>query len=173
MTNDARTRPGYFGRFGGRYVAATLLNALEELDAAFNEAMADPAFHTEYHALLRDYAGRPSPLYLARRLSERVGCKVYLKREDLNHTGAHKINNTIGQGLLARRMSKQRIIAETGAGQHGVATATVAAARAPLPGVHGRRGRAPPGPQRLPHEASGRGGRAGGGSAGHPQGRLR
>jgi len=127
MTNDARTRPGYFGRFGGRYVAATLLNALEELDAAFNEAMADPAFHTEYHALLRDYAGRPSPLYLARRLSERVGCKVYLKREDLNHTGAHKINNTIGQGLLARRMSKQRIIAETGAGQHGVATATVAA----------------------------------------------
>ncbi len=127
-TQDARPpRPGYFGRFGGRYVAATLLNALEELAAAFYEAMADPAFHEEYHAILRDYAGRPSPLYLARRLSERVGCKVYLKREDLNHTGAHKINNTVGQGLLARRMGKSRIIAETGAGQHGVATATVAA----------------------------------------------
>ncbi len=127
MTTQTQSRPGYFGRFGGRYVAATLLNALEELEAAFNQAMADPAFHTEYHALLHDYAGRPSPLYLARRLSERVGCKVYLKREDLNHTGAHKINNTIGQGLLARRMGKQRVIAETGAGQHGVATATVAA----------------------------------------------
>jgi len=127
MATDDRTRPGYFGRYGGRYVAATLLNALEELEAAFNAAMDDPAFHEEYHAILRDYAGRPSPLYLAGRLSEHVGAKVYLKREDLNHTGAHKINNTIGQGLLARRMGKRRIIAETGAGQHGVATATVAA----------------------------------------------
>ncbi len=127
MATDERTRPGYFGRYGGRYVAATLLNALEELEAAFNAAMDDPAFHEEYHAILRDYAGRPSPLYPAGRLSERVGAKVYLKREDLNHTGAHKINNTVGQGLLARRMGKRRIIAETGAGQHGVATATVAA----------------------------------------------
>jgi len=108
-------------------VAATLLNALEELEAAFNAAMDDPGFHEEYHTILRDYAGRPSPLYPAQRLSEHVGAKVYLKREDLNHTGAHKINNTIGQGLLARRMGKQQIIAETGAGQHGVATATVAA----------------------------------------------
>ena len=127
MATDERTRPGYFGRYGGRYVAATLLNALEELEAAFSAAMDDPAFREEYHAILRDYAGRPSPLYPAGRLSERVGAKVYLKREDLNHTGAHKINNTVGQGLLARRMGKQRIIAETGAGQHGVATATVAA----------------------------------------------
>ena len=126
-TDVTQTRPGYFGRYGGRYVAATLLNALEELEAAFNAAMDDPGFHEEYHTILRDYAGRPSPLYPAQRLSEHVGAKVYLKREDLNHTGAHKINNTIGQGLLARRMGKQQIIAETGAGQHGVATATVAA----------------------------------------------
>ncbi len=126
-TQPTPTTPGRFGRFGGRYVAATLLNALEELEAAFNGAMADPAFHEEYHAMLRDYAGRPSPLTFAPRLSERVGARIYLKREDLNHTGAHKINNTIGQGLLARRMGKQRLIGETGAGQHGVATATIAA----------------------------------------------
>ncbi len=124
--HDTET-PGRFGRFGGRYVAATLLNALEELEAAFYEAKEDPAFGEEFHAILRDYAGRPSPLYFAERLSEEVGTRVYLKREDLSHTGAHKINNTIGQGLLARRMGKRRIIAETGAGQHGVATATVAA----------------------------------------------
>jgi tryptophan synthase beta chain len=125
--NQTQTTPGRFGRFGGRYVAATLLNALEELEAAYEAAKADPDFHEEYHAILRDYVGRPSPLTFAERLSERVGSRVYLKREDLNHTGAHKINNTIGQGLLARRMGKRRIIAETGAGQHGVATATVAA----------------------------------------------
>ena len=129
MTSDNVTpdAPGRFGQFGGQYVPATLLNALEELEAAFNDASADPAFKAERDALLRDYVGRPSPLYLAPRLSERVGAKVYLKREDLNHTGAHKINNTIGQGLLARRMGKASLIAETGAGQHGVATATVAA----------------------------------------------
>jgi tryptophan synthase beta chain len=128
MTTDSTQHPpGRFGRFGGRYVAATLVNALEELEEAFYEASDDPAFHEEYHAILKEYAGRPSPLTFAARLSEEVGAKVYLKREDLNHTGAHKINNTIGQGLLARRMGKQRIIGETGAGQHGVATATVAA----------------------------------------------
>jgi tryptophan synthase beta chain len=126
-TQHTEQAPGRFGRFGGRYVAATLLNALEELETAFNEAKADPTFMQEYHATLRDYVGRPSPLTFAERLSERVSARIYLKREDLNHTGAHKINNTIGQGLLARRMGKKRIIAETGAGQHGVATATVAA----------------------------------------------
>ncbi len=127
MVDETRTAPGYFGRFGGRYVPATLLNALEELEEAFYEAREDPAFHREREAMLRDYVGRPSPLYFASRLSAHVGARVYLKREDLNHTGAHKINNTIGQGLLARRMGKSRLIAETGAGQHGVATATVAA----------------------------------------------
>ena len=126
-TQHTEQAPGRFGRFGGRYVAATLLNALEELETAFNEAKAAPTFMQEYHATLRDYVGRPRPLTFAERLSERVSARIYLKREDLNHTGAHKINNTIGQGLLARRMGKKRIIAETGAGQHGVATATVAA----------------------------------------------
>ncbi len=121
------TGAGRFGRFGGQYVAETLMPAVEELDRAYAEAAADPAFIAEYEGLLRDYVGRPSPLTAAERLSERVGCRVHLKREDLNHTGAHKINNCIGQALLARRMGKRRIIAETGAGQHGVATATVAA----------------------------------------------
>ena len=116
-----------FGAFGGRYVPETLIPALDELDAAFDAAMADPAFVAELDDLLRNYVGRPSPLSTAPRLSERVGAPVYLKREDLNHTGAHKINNTVGQALLARRMGKRRIIAETGAGQHGVATATVCA----------------------------------------------
>ncbi len=119
--------PGRFGRYGGQYVPATLLNALQGLDAAYMEARDDEEFQAELAGLLRDYVGRPSPLYLAADLSERVGAKVYLKREDLNHTGAHKINNTIGQGLLARRMGKPSVMAETGAGQHGVATATVAA----------------------------------------------
>ena len=121
-------RSGWFGRFGGRYVPETLMAALDELAAVYEDARQDPAFRAELDALLRDYVGRPSPLYLARRLGEAVGgVRVYLKREDLNHTGAHKINNTIGQVLLARRMGKRRIIAETGAGQHGVATATVCA----------------------------------------------
>ncbi len=121
------TGAGRFGRFGGQYVAETLMPAVEELDRAYAEAAADPAFIAEYERLLRDYVGRPSPLTAAERLSEQVGCRVHLKREDLNHTGAHKINNCVGQALLARRMGKRRIIAETGAGQHGVATATVAA----------------------------------------------
>jgi tryptophan synthase beta chain len=122
---DAR---GHFGQFGGRYVAETLMPALLELEQAYREAQADPAFHEEFHSYLKHYVGRPSPLYHARRLSERCGgARIYLKREDLNHTGAHKVNNTVGQILLARRMGKRRVIAETGAGQHGVATATVAA----------------------------------------------
>jgi tryptophan synthase beta chain len=116
-----------FGPFGGRYVPETLIPALDELEAAFDEAMRDPAFHAELDQLLKDYVGRPSPLGSAPRLSEKVGCSVYLKREDLNHTGAHKINSALGQALLARRMGKQRIVAETGAGQHGVATATACA----------------------------------------------
>ncbi len=119
---------GHFGQFGGRYVAETLMPALFELEQAYREAQADPLFHHEFDSYLRDYVGRPSPLYLARRLTEHAGgAKIYLKREDLNHTGAHKVNNTVGQALLARRMGKRKVIAETGAGQHGVATATVAA----------------------------------------------
>jgi tryptophan synthase beta chain len=121
---DAR---GHYGEFGGRYVPETLMPALDELDAAYHDAMADDAFRAELDRLLRDYVGRPSPLTFAGRLSERVGFQVYLKREDLNHTGAHKINAALAQGLLAQRMGKRRIIAETGAGQHGVATATVCA----------------------------------------------
>ncbi|HET6637356.1 MAG TPA: tryptophan synthase subunit beta [Gemmatimonadota bacterium] len=120
-------RAGYFGAFGGRYVPETLVYALDELELAWNEAWADPAFHAELDALLADYVGRPSPLTHAPRLSAEAGADVWLKREDLNHTGAHKINNTLGQVLLALRMGKRRIIAETGAGQHGVATATACA----------------------------------------------
>ena len=117
-----------FGPFGGRYVPETLISALDELDAAYEEATADSTFRAELDLLLRDYVGRPSPLYRASRLEASVdGAPIFLKREDLNHTGAHKINNTIGQALLARRMGKRRIIAETGAGQHGVATATACA----------------------------------------------
>ena len=119
---------GYFGRFGGRFVPETLIPALEELERVYLEAKDDPSFMSQYHYLLREYSGRPTPLYFADRLSEHLGgIKLYLKREDLNHTGAHKINNVIGQILLARRMGKKRIIAETGAGQHGLATATAAA----------------------------------------------
>jgi tryptophan synthase beta chain len=116
-----------FGAFGGRYVPETLIPALDELDEAFDSAMRDEQFVAELNRLLKEYVGRPSPLSTAPRFSEEVGCAVYLKREDLNHTGAHKINNALGQALLALRMGKRRIIAETGAGQHGVATATVCA----------------------------------------------
>lgn len=119
---------GRFGRYGGRYVAETLVPALEELERAYEEARGDPSFRRELDDCLRRYVGRPTPLYRAARLSAHLGVEVYLKREDLCHTGAHKINNTMGQALLARRMGKSRIIAETGAGQHGVATATAAAA---------------------------------------------
>jgi len=121
------TIPQRFGPYGGRYVPETLVSALEELEEAYETYRDDPAFVSELKTLQTDYAGRPTPLFLAARLSARAGCRVYLKREDLAHTGAHKINNTLGQILLATRMGKKRIIAETGAGQHGVATATVAA----------------------------------------------
>jgi len=124
----ASVRPGRFGPYGGRYVPETLMAALEELEQAYAAADADPAFHAELDGLLHHYCGRPTPLYFAKRLTETLGgARIYLKREDLLHTGAHKINNALGQALLARRMGKQRIIAETGAGQHGVATATVCA----------------------------------------------
>lgn len=116
---------GYYGEFGGAYVPEILHGCITELQNAYRQVLDDRSFKEEFALLLRDYVGRPSPLYLARRLSERYGCKIYLKREDLNHTGAHKINNAIGQALLAKRMGKRRIIAETGAGQHGVAVATV------------------------------------------------
>ena len=121
---------GWFGEpglFGGRFMPEALMAALDELTVAWQDAMADPAFVGEFEQVLREYAGLPSPLFHARRLSDRVGCRVLLKREDLNHTGAHKIRNVLGQALLTKRMGKQRVIAETGAGQHGVASATAAA----------------------------------------------
>src|SRR5256712_1180308 len=122
---DAR---GHFGPYGGAFVAETLSAALEELRLAYERARKDPAFDAEFRYELKHYVGRPSPIYHAKRLTEECGgAQIYIKREDLNHTGAHKINNTIGQALLARRMKKPRVIAETGAGMHGVATATVAA----------------------------------------------
>jgi tryptophan synthase beta chain len=131
ISNSLRTQPddqGHFGQFGGRYVAETLMPLILDLEREYRAAKTDPAFKDEFQYLLRQYVGRPNPLYFAQRLTEDLGgAKIYLKREELNHTGAHKINNCIGQILLARRMGKTRIIAETGAGQHGVATATVAA----------------------------------------------
>lgn len=122
------TRRGYYGSFGGRFVPETLFPALEELEAAYNELRCDAGFQEELKNLLSKYSGRPTPLYFAERLTEHLGgAKIYLKREDLNHTGAHKINNALGQALIAKRLGKRRIIAETGAGQHGVASATAAA----------------------------------------------
>jgi tryptophan synthase beta chain len=118
---------GHFGTYGGRYAPEVLMSPLEEIEQTYLEAQKDPAFHEQLQELLNTYAGRPTALYFARRLSENLGAKIYIKREDLLHTGAHKINNCLGQALLARRMGKRRIIAETGAGQHGVATATVCA----------------------------------------------
>ncbi|MGI9641158.1 MAG: pyridoxal-phosphate dependent enzyme, partial [Acidimicrobiia bacterium] len=118
---------GRFGDYGGTFAPETLMPALIELEEAFAEAWADETFHTELRSLLRNYVGRPTPVYRASRLSDRLGIDLWCKREDLAHTGAHKINNTVGQGLLARRMGKPRVIAETGAGQHGVATATACA----------------------------------------------
>src|SRR6201991_1951623 len=129
--NSFRTGPderGHFGLYGGRFVAETLMPLILELEQAYAQAKADPAFKAEMDGHLANYVGRPSPLYFAERLTAQLGgAKIYLKREDLNHTGAHKVNNCLGQILLAKRMGKTRIIAETGAGQHGVATATVAA----------------------------------------------
>jgi tryptophan synthase beta chain len=119
---------GHFGPYGGRFVPETLMHPIDELIAAYDAASRDPAFHRELDYLLTNYVGRPTPMLLAQRLTDRLGgARVFLKREDLCHTGAHKINNAVGQALLARRMGKTRIIAETGAGQHGVATATVCA----------------------------------------------
>lgn len=126
--NNQSQHNGRYGIYGGQYVAETLMPALKELETVFHEAVNDRSFWDEYNAIMRDYVGRPSPLYFARRLTEYCGgARIYLKREDLNHTGAHKVNNTVGQVLLARRMGKKRLIAETGAGMHGVATATIAA----------------------------------------------
>src|SRR5260370_22906147 len=129
--NSFRTGPderGHFGLFGGRYVAETLMPLVLELEQAYNTAKADPRFQGELTSLLKHYAGRPSPLYYAERLTRKLGgAKIYLKRDELNHTGSHKINNVLGQVLMAKRMGKTRVIAETGAGQHGVATATVCA----------------------------------------------
>ena len=121
------TERGYYGDFGGAYIPEMLYPNVEELRQNYLKIMAEPDFQTEFQALLRDFVGRPTPLFFAKRLSEKYGCKIYLKREDLCHTGAHKVNNTVGQILVAKRLNKQRIVAETGAGQHGVATATVCA----------------------------------------------
>src|SRR5262249_19056517 len=128
ITSSEPDEHGHWGKFGGRYVPETLVAPLEELTSEFMRARADSHFWREFNLLLRNYGGRPTPLFHAQRLSAHAGgAQVYLKREDLLHTGAHKINNALGQALLARRMEKRRVIAETGAGQHGVATATVAA----------------------------------------------
>jgi tryptophan synthase beta chain len=127
MNTYQADKNGYYGEFGGAYIPEILHRCVTELQNTYLQVIESEEFKKEFDQLLQDYVGRPSPLYLAKRLSEKYGCKIYLKREDLNHTGAHKINNTIGQILLARKMGKTRIIAETGAGQHGVATATVCA----------------------------------------------
>jgi tryptophan synthase beta chain len=128
MKYDQPDEKGYFGPFGGRFIPETLMRAVKELEEAYEEAKNDESFLQELHNYLKEYVGRPNPLYFAKNLTEKLGgAKIYLKREDLNHTGAHKINNTIGQALLALRMGKRKVVAETGAGQHGVATATVSA----------------------------------------------
>src|SRR6476469_3087646 len=128
MVSSQPDATGHFGPYGGRFVPEVLMAPIEELEKAYTQAHDDPGFQAELNELLTSYAGRPTPLYFARRLSETLGgARLYFKREDLLHTGAHKINNALGQALLARRMGKKRIIAETGAGQHGVATATVCA----------------------------------------------
>jgi tryptophan synthase beta chain len=158
---DAR---GHFGIHGGRFVSETLMAALTDLEAMYMRLKDDPAFLAEFDRDLAHYVGRPSPLYHAERWSRELGgAQIYLKREDLNHTGAHKVNNTIGQALLAKHSGKTRVIAETGAGQHGVATATIAARSGNgVRGVHGRRRRQASGHECLSHEAVG-----GHGGAGH------
>lgn len=128
MTYQQPDAKGFYGKFGGQFVPETLMTAVIELDKAYREAKEDPSFQAELDDLLKNYVGRETPLYHAKRLTDYIGgAQIYLKREDLNHTGAHKINNALGQVLLAKRMGKKKIIAETGAGQHGVATATAAA----------------------------------------------
>ena len=128
MAYQEPNKDGFYGKFGGRFVPETLMTAVLELEEAYRESQADPSFQEELNQLLRQYVGRAPPLYYAKNLTQHIGgAKIYIKREDLNHTGAHKINNALGQFLLAKRMGKKKIIAETGAGQHGVATATAAA----------------------------------------------
>jgi tryptophan synthase beta chain len=127
-TTQLPDKHGHFGQFGGKYVPETLMAALDELEKAYRQSSRDAAFKAELNLMLKDYAGRPTPLYFASQLTKHCGgARIYIKREDLTHTGAHKINNALGQGLLAKRLGKQRVVAETGAGQHGVATATVCA----------------------------------------------
>ena len=140
-----------YGEYGGQYVAESLMSVLAELETAYNEAINDPKFIEEYNYYLKEYVGRETPLYFAEKLSKKYGTKIYLKREDLNHTGAHKINNVIGQILLAKRMGKKKVIAETGAGQHGVATATGAALFDMECTVYGRRRYGTPGIKRIPY----------------------
>ena len=127
MTTYQVDENGFYGQFGGAYIPEILYKTVEDLKKAYLPILESEEFKCENHALLKDYVGRPSPLYFAKRMSEKYGCQLFLKREDLNHTGAHKINNALGQILLAKKMGKKRIIAETGAGQHGVATATACA----------------------------------------------
>ena len=128
MTYNQPNNQGFYGQFGGQFVPETLMTAVKELEVAYEDSKKDPVFQAELKELLKDYVGRENPLYFAKRLTEYAGgAKIYLKREDLNHTGAHKINNALGQVLLAKKMGKNKVIAETGAGQHGVATATAAA----------------------------------------------
>ena len=127
MNTKPNNKKAYFGKFGGQYVPETAMFALIELETEYQKAKADPSFQAELEDLLKNYVGRPTPLYHSKKLSVLYGHDIYLKREDLNHTGAHKINNALGQLLLAKRMGKKKVIAETGAGQHGVATATAAA----------------------------------------------
>lgn len=142
-----------YGEYGGQYVAESLMSVLAELETAYNEAINDPKFIEEYNYYLKEYVGRETPLYFAEKLSKKYGTKIYLKREDLNHTGAHKINNVIGQILLAKRMGKKKVIAETGAGQHGVATATGAALfdMECTYRIYGRRRYGTPGIKRIPY----------------------
>ncbi len=153
METSEKNKKGKFGIYGGQYVAETLMGALNELEAEFNRAMADASFAEEYARLLREYVGRPSPLYFAERLTKHCGgARIFLKREDLNHTGAHKVNNTIGQALLARRMGKKRLIAETGAGMHGVDRDGCRSLWHGVRRFHGRRGRPQAGAERRPNE---------------------
>lgn len=164
---------GHFGRYGGSFASETLTHALTELREAYARYQNDPEFLKEFHSELAHFVGRPSPIYHAARMSREMGgAQIFLKREDLNHTGAHKINNVIGQAMLARRMGKPRVIAETGAGQHGVATATICALRPRMRGVHGRGRREAPEPERLSHEAAGRHRGARGVGQPHAQGRA-
>lgn len=152
---------GYYGTFGGAYIPEMLYPNVEELRRNYLDIMNTASFKKEFDQLLRDYVGRPSPLYYAQRLSQKYKTKVYLKREDLNHTGAHKVNNTIGQILMAKRLGKTRIIAETGAGQHGVATATVCAYGDAMYRIYGRGGCGPAGAKCSQNENVGGGSAAG------------